>query len=341
MMLFWKSTVVVWAVMTAGAIALGDEAAKTDEIDWAALKADFARPADPAPLPDGDRVALGRKIFFETRLAKDGVNSCAACHDPTKGWEDGRKTARGLKGAKIPRHTPTIIDAYAQGIFRWDGFAPSLEATSTLPIFSPDEMGIVDTGELVGILESLPGYRDGFEKAFGDPGVTLERIAKALAAFQSTVRSGDSPFDRWMAGDDTAMSASAKRGFALFAGEANCDACHRGWRFADDGFHDIGLQTDDVGREKIVPLPSLRHAFKTPTLRDVARRAPYMHNGAIATLDEVVRHYEDGFIERPSLSDEMKSLDLSDQERTDLVNFMKALTSGPNSAVGRMAGESQ
>ncbi len=323
-------------------IAHGSSALRADEpADLAALRDAYRRP--PATEPAASTlVRLGEKIFFDAALAQDGVRSCAACHDPAQGWEDGRALAQGRDGMTLSRHTPTVIDSFAQTIFRWDGTASSLADASLRPFFDPNEMALADDDELIARMAREASYRAAFRAAFGDDEIDRDRVGRALAAFQGTIRSGDSPFDRWVDGEeDHGMDAGALRGFALFNGKARCAKCHSGWRFTEDAFHDIGLVTEDRGRGAQIPVPFLQHAFKTPTLRDIERRAPYMHNGSLATLIEVVRHYENGFVMRESLSSDMESFKLSDAERADLVAFLRSLTSGPASEVGRRAAETE
>jgi cytochrome c peroxidase len=173
-----------------------------------------------------------------------------------------------------------------------------------------------------------PAYVTAFKAAFGSGEVKFPRVAQAIATFERTLVSNKAPFDRWIDGDESAISDSAKHGFLLFNGAGHCAACHSGWRFTDDGFHDIGLPDDDVGRGGQVPnVVLLRHAFKTPTLRNVDQRAPYMHNGSLATLAQVIAHYDNGFVARPSLSPEMRRLSLSPQDMADLIAFLHTLTS--------------
>ena len=166
-----------------------------------------------------------------------------------------------------------------------------------------------------------------FDAAFGKGGVTRDRLEQALATFQRSIVSTDAPFDRWLSGDENAISAAAKRGFALFNGKANCSACHTSWGFSDAGFHDIGVaKDDDVGRGRLFPTSvKLQHAFKTPTLRDIARRAPYMHDGSIASLAEVIDLYDRGGIDRPSRDNDIRPLNLQDGEKADLIAFLSTL----------------
>jgi cytochrome c peroxidase len=183
--------------------------------------------------------------------------------------------------------------------------------------------------DLLPKLQAIAEYRELFAAAFdGNPEITAEKIAQAIATFERTVVSGAAPFDRWIGGESEAISESAKRGFVLFNGKANCAACHSGWRLTDDSFHDIGLPSDDIGRGKQLPhVVKMQHAFKTPGLRNIDRRFPYMHDGSVPTLEAVIEHYDTGGIQRPSLSDEMKPLGLTTQEKADLLAFLKTLTS--------------
>jgi cytochrome c peroxidase len=184
---------------------------------------------------------------------------------------------------------------------------------------------------LVERLSGVRGYNAAFRNAFGESEIDLAKIERALATFERSIMPARAPFDRWINGDKSAISKSAERGFELFNGKANCAACHKGWAFTDASFHDIGsAQNDDLGRGNLFPSSvSLRYAFKTPTLRDVARRAPYMHDGSVSTLDEVIDLYDRGGIDRPSRSPEIRPLDLTDIEKADLIAFLKTLTGDP------------
>jgi cytochrome c peroxidase len=175
-------------------------------------------------------------------------------------------------------------------------------------------------------VRSAPEYVAKFNAALSGKPVDIDTIAQAVAAFERTLEPGIARFDLWVGGDEAAISESAKRGFSLFTGKAGCAACHSGWRFTDDQFHDIGTTTTDQGRGREVKDPTLNFAFKTPTLRSVALRAPYMHNASIATLADVVRHYEKGGIDRPSRSLLLQPIELTETERGDLVAFMETLT---------------
>jgi len=305
-----------------------------DGLDAAALAkmfADYKRPAAiPAPKANATtpaRVELGKALFFDPRISGSGAISCASCHNPSLGWQDGQARGVGDHGGRLGRHTPTILNtAWAEPLF-WDGRAATLEDQAKGPMAAPGEMNMPHNN-VVAAITSIPGYRSAFAEAYPGEPVTIDTVAKAIAAYERTVVSGEAPFDRWVSGDQTAISLSAKRGFVLFNTKGNCAACHSSWRFTDDGFHDIGLGDDDIGRAKIMAGAAfLEHAFKTPTLRNVADRPPYMHDGSIATLEAVVEHYDHGFVSRASLSDQIKPLKLTAQEKADLVAFMRTLSS--------------
>jgi cytochrome c peroxidase len=187
--------------------------------------------------------------------------------------------------------------------------------------------------EAVKRLSAIPGYVKMFAAAFGPGPVTPRKVELALATFERSIVSGEAPFDRWIRGDEQAIGEAARRGFDVFNTKGHCAACHMGWAFTDASFHDIGsARGDDLGRGKLFPTSvSLRYAFKTPTLRDVARRAPYMHDGALATLEEVIDLYDKGGIERPSRAKDVRPLNLTAQEKADLVAFMETLTGTPQS----------
>lgn len=313
----------------AGGGALAQKVAGRAQL--APLLKGYERPKDtPAPkdnLPTPERIALGRSLFFDPRLSGSGAISCASCHNPGLGWEDGLSRGIGNRGHDLGRHTPTILNtAWAEPLF-WDGRAETLEDQAKGPIKSSAEMNMPHD-EAVKRVSSIAGYRAAIDRAYPGEGVTIDVIAKAIASYERTIVSGKAPFDRWVAGDEHAISESAKRGFVVFNTKAKCASCHSGWRFTDDGFHDIGLASDDMGRAAIMPgLKILEHAFKTPTLRNVDQRAPYMHDGSVPTLEAVVDHYDHGFIQRESLSPEIKRLNLTTAEKADLVAFMRTLTS--------------
>lgn len=329
------ATVCVVAVVTVASAGHGAPPDRPDPVDrraLGALLAQYARP-DSVPHPDDNRFsperrALGKLLFFDPRLSGTGDISCATCHDPALSWTDGRARAVGATRVPLERRTQTVLNtAYAAALF-WDGRAETLEQQALAPIEAAGEMGL-PLPAMRQRLNALPGYRARFARAYGADSITPELVAKALAQFQRTLNSTPAPFDRWAAGNDRAIDESAKRGFVLFNGKASCASCHGGWRFTDDSFHDIGVPGVDSGRARLVPgVEVLEFAFKTPTLRNVAERAPYMHDGSERTLDEVVALYDrGGRVRRASLSPFIKPLGLTAQERRDLVAFLRTLSS--------------
>ena len=283
-------------------------------------------PADNAPTPA--REQLGKALFFDPRLSGSNAISCASCHNPAFSWGDALPKGIGHGSKPVGRRTPTILNtAFAELLF-WDGRAGSLEEQALGPISAPGEMNL-PADQLAEKVKGIIGYEAMFAAAYPGEGITLPTIAKAIATFERTVVSGPAPFDEWLAGREEAISASAKRGFDLFNTKASCVKCHSGWNFSDQGFHDIGLRGDDLGRGKHLPeIEAVRHAFKTPTLRNVAHRAPYMHDGSEHRLEDVVRLYDrGGDVRRPSLSSDIKPLNLTATEIEDLCNFMRTLTS--------------
>jgi cytochrome c peroxidase len=300
--------------------------------DLKAVKADYRRPA-PRPVENEALAKLGRKLFFDTRISASGKTACASCHFPELGYVVTDAHPTNDSGKPTSRKSQPLIGLGHADKARvgWDGRSATLEeqAKASIAIGSMS-MRETETPVIVEFIEervkSDSGYVAKFSTALPDRPIDIDTIALALAAFERTLEPATTPFDRWVAGDEGAISAAAKRGFVLFNGKAACVACHNGWRFTDDQFHDIGTTTTDQGRGKAAKDESLNFAFKTPTLRSVALRAPYMHNASLATLDEVVRHYEKGGIDRPSRSPLLVPIQLSDAERHDLVVFMNALT---------------
>jgi cytochrome c peroxidase len=285
----------------------------------------IAFPSDNPYTPQ--KTQLGKKLYFDTRLSGGNVLACATCHNPGYGWGDGQPKGIGHGMNVLGRRSPTIINAAYLQILMWDGRAASLEAQALGPIQADVEMHL-PLDQLMARLKSIAEYGPLFESAFGQKDIQPSMVAQAIATFERTVVSGRAPFDQWIDGDEKAMSEEAKHGFVTFNTKARCAECHSSWRFTDDSFHDIGLPSDDIGRGKFLPdVIKMQHAFKTPGLREISRRAPYMHDGSIPTLEAVVDHYAKGGVDRPSRSDVMKPLQLSTQEKADLVAFMNALTS--------------
>ncbi len=309
-----------------GVTGMPSDAASKTRDEW---KTEYVRPAE-VPFPEEnpytkEKADLGHKLFFDPRLSGADYISCATCHNPSFSWGDGLPTGFGHNMTRLGRRTPTILNSAFGELMMWDGRFEDLEEQALGPMGAEAEMN-QQLGGIVDELSAIPGYRTLFNVAFPGSGITVENIAKAIATFERTIVSGIAPFDRWIAGDDGAISPAAKRGFDIFNNKANCVSCHSGWNMTDSSFHDIGLPDDDIGRGNVLKNNvKMQHAFKTPTLRNVVHRAPYMHDGSMATLKEVIDHYNDGFKRRESLSDEMKPLGLSEDEMADLLAFLLTL----------------
>ncbi len=326
--------------------AIAPAHAAPDEL--AALKAAFRRPAAvpfPADNPFSEKKrALGEALFHDKRLSADASLSCASCHERGKGLADGKTTGRGVPGRALKRHTPTLWNlAWASPVF-WDGRARSLEEQVAGPIESPDEMA-QPVGALIARLATDPAMVRAFAEAFPEaPNVDAKNLAQAIATYERTFVSPVTRFDRFVEGDAGALSSGEVEGFRLFTGKAGCVKCHSGFAFTDSAFHDIGLPGDDRGRGVVLRLEAADHAFKTPGLREIGRSAPYMHDGSLATLADVVRHYESGIVERPTLSKDLtRGLKLTDTERADLIAFLGTLSSEgepalPNTIVAVQSG---
>ncbi len=329
-----KSTLIagMLAVIAAAAPRVAESA---DALSLDKLKSLYVRPAD-IPFPKDNpfseaKAKLGEMLFFDPRLSGANYISCASCHNPAFSWGDGLPRGIGHGMTVLGRRTPTVLNLAWSDLLMWDGRKANLEEQALGPMSTPAEMN-QELDKLPEKLKAIAGYRRQFDEVFPGEEITVANAAKAIATYERTIVSGPAPFDRWIAGDETAISERAKRGFVLFNGKGNCSACHTGWNFTDNSFRDIGLPDADVGRGKILDLPSMQHAFKTPTLRDVERRGPYMHDGSVPSLLAVVEHYDRGGVQRPSLSDEMRPLHLSSEEKADLVEFLLTLT-GDNAPV--------
>jgi cytochrome c peroxidase len=278
---------------------------------------------------------LGWLLYFDTRLSSDKSVSCASCHSPAKAFTDASPVSTGIKGQKGGRSAPTVINrAYSTAQF-WDGRAASLEDQAKGPIANPIEMtSAKDASEAhkacVECLRAIPGYVERFEKVFGTRDFTIDHVAQAIATFERTVLSGNAPFDRYKAGDKTAMSEAQVRGMDVFFKKATCDRCHIGFNFSDGSYENIGIGMDkplpDLGRYLVTKREEEKGAFKTPTLREIEHTAPYMHDGSLKTLEEVVEHYDKGGIKNPWLNQRMVPLKLTMAEKADLVSFLKALS---------------
>ena len=291
----------------------------------------YKRPSEisyPKDNPYSDaKFKLGRTLFFDPILSGSKSRSCETCHNPGLSWGDGQPRAIGENQKPLPARAPTLLNVAWTPKLGWDGHFRDLEAVGIAAITSPGNMNLSDKA-LPERLSAISGYLDAFDAAFGEGDVTVHKVEMALATFERSIVSTEAPFDRWLNGDDSAIDAAAKRGFTLFNGKANCAACHSGWAFTDSSFHDIGTaHDDDIGRGRLFPSSTaLKYAFKTPTLRDVAHRAPYMHNGSVPTLEAVIDLYDRGGIDRPSRDVEIHPLGLSTEEKGDLIAFLRTLT---------------
>ena len=309
------------------------------------------------------KIELGRRLFFDPRLSADGTVACATCHDPKLAFTDGKPVAVGIAGRRGTRNSPTILNAiYSPGQF-WDGRADTLEDQAKLPLINPLEMGDQSYEAIVARLRQIPEYREQFQAVFGGP-VTMKYLGQAIAAYERTLVSGDSPFDRFFAGDLNALSASARQGLALFRGKARCSRCHiindQSLFFTDFAYHNTGVAANhpafnrlarqafelaqrpnpeaaidalgrqdggsELGRMLISYQPFDLGSFKTPSLRNVALTAPYFHDGSAQTLAEVVRFYNEGGQANLNREWDLAPLGLTAEEQRELVSFLESLT---------------
>jgi cytochrome c peroxidase len=304
---------------------------------WAAENS--GTPQVPAGLPplvwptnnpySAEKVELGRYLYFDRRLSADDTVSCASCHDPGHGFTDGAAVSTGIRGQKGNRSAPTILNrGYSLAQF-WDGRAATLEDQAKGPMANPIEMG--NTHEAIASkVAKIQGYHAMFARAFGSQEVTIDHMAMAIACFERTVLSGNAPYDKYKRGIKSALTAAQVRGMAVFFDKAMCDKCHEGANFTLNAYANIGVGTDkpepDVGRYAVTHDPRDWGVFKTPTLREIEHTAPYMHDGSLKTLDEVVEFYNKGGISNKNLDANIKPLHLSDQQKQDLVAFLKSLS---------------
>jgi cytochrome c peroxidase len=280
-----------------------------------------------------DKEELGKMLYFDPRLSGSNWISCATCHNPGLGWSDGLPRTIGDGQKELGRHSPTVINSGYFELQMWDGRKKSLEDQASGPIGAAVEMN-QDYDELIRELKALPGYVNRFNMVFGKNSLTIGNIAKAIATFERSVVSKNAPYDKYWAGDKTAMSTSAVNGMNLFFGKAKCSICHNGPVFTDSGFHNIGVKAAgplkvDLGRFNETKDDFDKGGFKTPGLRDITKSAPYMHNGAVATLEDVIEFYDRGGDEKENLSPFITPLGLNAQEKKDMVEFMKALDGEP------------
>lgn len=293
-------------------------------------------PADNPPTADA--IALGRRLYYERRLSSNNTLACGGCHSPYIRFTDGLRLAGGVEGKEGTRNTPTTLNAAYYLTQFWDGRAASLEQQAGMPIANPIEMNLPHE-VVVTKLNADQSYRGEFEKVFGPGPITMDKLQKAIASFERTLLSGNAPFDRYQfGGDKTALSDAAIRGLAIFTDKqrGNCSTCHViGEKFAvftDNLFHNVGAGLDangelkDLGRYTQTKVEADRGVFRTPSLRNVAKTAPYMHDGSLKTLKDVLDFYVGGGSSNPQLDKEIKPIILSAQDRDDLIAFLESLT---------------
>jgi cytochrome c peroxidase len=293
-------------------------------------------PAGLPPLPwpmnnpySAEKAELGRYLYFDRRLSADATVSCASCHDPQHGFTDGAALSKGIRGQTGTRSAPTILNrAWSLAQF-WDGRAATLEEQAMIPMESPFEMGN-SRQAIVATLNAIPGYRKMFAQAFGSEAIDMDRVTMAIACFERTVVSGNSAYDRYKSGVQSALNGEQVRGMSVFFEKASCDRCHQGSNFTLNAYANEGIGTDkpdpDVGRYDVTHDPRDWGAFKIPTLREIEHTAPYMHDGSLKTLEDVVEFYDKGGIPNKNLDSNIRPLHLSDQQKVDLVAFLKGLS---------------
>jgi cytochrome c peroxidase len=295
------------------------------------LRQQYVRPA-ATPYPDEDpyspaKEALGRTLFFDPHLSGSGTHSCETCHNPELSFGDRLPLAIGDAGRPMAVRSPTLLDVAFIDRYGWSGKFPTLEKVSFAPIMAAGNLNLTEKA-LIARLSAMPAYVQAFAATFPDHKIDRENISMALATYVRSIRSTPAPFDRWIMGDENAISPAAKDGFAIFNGKGNCAQCHSGWAFTDGSFHDVGVgMGNDIGRGAFFKSSvKLRYAFKTPTLRNVAERGPYMHNGSVKTLEAVIDLYNSGGIDRPSRSELIHPLGLTPREKADLIAFLQTLS---------------
>lgn len=274
------------------------------------------------------RVRLGKLLFFDKRLSSDKTVSCATCHDPKKGWSDHKPISIGVFHRLGERNAPTVLNAFRRKTQFWDGRVATLEEQAKDPIRNPKEMDLAGDS-IVDVVKAIKGYRPLFRAAYGDDSIDMERVVHSMGDFQRTLSSGGSPYDRFLAGQRGALSKPARRGLALFNGKAGCASCHSGPDLTDEGFHNVGVgmqrRVQDLGRHRASKDEADKGAFRTPMLRNLSDTPPYMHDGSLATLEEVIDYFDRGGYANPWLSPRVKALGLSAEEKKDLLSFLRAL----------------
>ncbi|OGW68269.1 MAG: cytochrome-c peroxidase [Nitrospirae bacterium RIFCSPLOWO2_02_FULL_62_14] len=298
------------------------------------LQIPFGLDPESAVIPEDnpltkDKIELGRALFFDKRLSKDNTIACASCHMAKFAFTDGRSVSTGIRGQKGGRSAPASLNRLFSKTQFWDGRAATLEEQSIGPFTNPIEHGFANHDEMVAKMKKIGGYRKLFKQVF-DEEITMAGVGKAIASFQRTILSGNSPADRFdQGGDEKAISPEAQKGLVLFREKARCTKCHSGFNFTDEKFHNLGIGWDtgtvDLGRYMVTQNPADIGAFKTPTLREIARSAPYMHDGRFKTLEDVVNFYNKGGVKNPHQDELVLPLELTDEEKRNLVLFLRTL----------------
>jgi len=338
------------------------EPKSTHQVGYPAKLSEWVTPADnPA---SAAKIALGKSLFFDDRLSVDNTVACANCHDPDKGFTDQLPTAMGVHGKFGKRNAPSVLDSMFNIEEFWDGRAKTLEDQAQQPILNPIEMGMPNSAAVVSKLNSIPEYKKGFQEVFGEPPTYLN-LVRAISVYERTQVTFDSPFDRFMAGDQTALTAQQQRGWAIFNGQGRCMSCH-GWNptrpmFTDDRFHNIGVSAhsanfvpnarkalallaennnalsidklaissdlSELGRFLVTKQPHDIGAFRTMSLRNLYVTEPYFHDGSQDTIWDTLDHYNKGGVQNPFLDGGIVPLGLSGQQEDDLAAFLLSLTS--------------
>ena len=327
------SIAAAWLALALALVAVSLAAAEPAIEVPEAMKQRYRRPA-AIPFPDDNpfsaaKAALGRRLFFDPMLSANGTLACATCHSPAHGWGSPPVRPAGADGQPPARKPPSLLDlAWAEQLM-WDGSERDLDSQVLEPLTNPRIMGNA-MPIVVARLAARPDYAAAFEAAFPGRGIASETIGQALGTFERTLVSPWSAFDAWVAGDADAISPEAQRGFLIFNNmSTRCADCHSGWRFTDGTFRDTGMTDGDLGRGGLRPeVGFLQHAFKTPGLRQLAWRGPYMHDGSLADLDAVIDHYATPRVRRPSLPAYIRGFVLADDERSALEAFLATLSTG-------------
>jgi len=325
-----------WAGSSAVSAPTQDKTPPITQVNVQVLGPQRLGPLPPVIAPPGNppsslKIHLGKELYFDTRLSADGTVSCATCHNPALGWSDEGPTSKGIRGQFGGRRAPPVSNAAYSPLQFWDGRSPSLEDQAKGPIQNPIEMGNTHQA-MIQTVDRIAGYIEEFRAVFGEGPITVDQVAEAIAAFERTVVTTDSKFDRYARGDHQALTPLEKQGLEVFNGKAHCTSCHWGPYFSDGRFHNLGVpakdpKNPDTGRYAVTKNPIDMGAFKTPTVRDAARRAPYLHDGSEKTLESLIDFYNLGGGKDPNLDPLMVPLGLTKLEKKALVAFIKALDS--------------